>query len=509
VAQNGTGRRRGYADRSIDAFFPGTRGEQMEPSHAMRRDLVNIVLESLGEYGLTPLVLDMIKFLLKSAYEGLVLFDKDRKIQFMDKCSEKVFGLEPGTARNLEIKDLIPDEDIEGVLRTGIPKISIQEFKGQKRLILKLPIKKEGKVIGVLGRGVLHTFEEIENLNKEIGNLKARLAYYRGEVKQLNPARYTFNDVLGASEKFREAKELAIKAAATEVGVLLVGESGTGKELFAHSIHNASSRRNKPFIRINCPSIPFELAESELFGYEKGAFSGAKNEGKPGKFELAEGGTVFLDEVSSLPLSIQAKLLRVLQEKEIERLGGRNTIKLNFRLIAATNVNLRELVAVGRFRADLFYRLSGVPIGIPALRERTEDMDILVSFLLEQVNKRLDTGISRVADEALEIMMNYEWPGNIRELTNVLEQSVLSLQEGHTVIQSENLPSFVLGKNYALHGDICPLRNTLQDAERQAIKRALNVTGGNKRRAAKLLGIQRCVLYQKLKKYLPLEGCGV
>ncbi len=288
----------------------------MEPSHAMRRDLVNIVLESLGEYGLTPLVLDMIKFLLKSAYEGLVLFDKDRKIQFMDKCSEKVFGLEPGTARNLEIKDLIPDEDIEGVLRTGIPKISIQEFRGQKRLILKLPIKKEGKVIGVLGRGVLHTFEEIENLNKEIGNLKARLAYYRGEVKQLNPARYTFNDVLGASEKFREAKELAIKAAATDVGVLLVGESGTGKELFAHSIHNASSRRNKPFIRINCPSIPFELAESELFGYEKGAFSGAKNEGKPGKFELAEGGTVFLDEVSSLPLSIQAKLLECCRRKK-------------------------------------------------------------------------------------------------------------------------------------------------------------------------------------------------
>ena len=365
----------------IDEFFRGTRGELMEPSHAMKQDLVNIVLESLGEYGLTPLVLDMIKFLLKSAYEGLVLFDKDRKIQFMDKCSEKVFGLEPGTARNLEIKDLIPDEDIEAVLRTGIPKIRIQEFKGQKRIILKLPIKKRGEVIGVLGRGVLHTFEEIENLNKEIGNLKARMAYYKGEVKQLNPARYTFNDVLGASEKFREAKELAIKAAATEVGVLLVGESGTGKELFAHSIHNASSRRNGPFIRINCPSIPFELAESELFGYEKGAFSGAKNEGKPGKFELAEGGTIFLDEVSSLPLSIQAKLLRVLQEKEIERLGGRNTIKLNFRLIAATNVNLRELVAVGRFRADLFYRLSGVPIGIPALRERAEDMDILVSIL--------------------------------------------------------------------------------------------------------------------------------
>jgi len=476
----------------------------MELLDAMKQQLVNVVLESIDGYELTPLVLDMIKFLLKSVYEGLVLFDNERKIQFMDKCSEKVFGLEPGGARNLEIKDLIPDHEIETVLRTGVPKISIQEFKGQKRIILKLPLKKNGKVIGVVGRGVLHNFEEIENLNRKIEDLKAKIAYYKRKDKHTN-AHYTFDEVLGISKGFREAKELAIKAAGTEANILLEGESGTGKELFAHSIHNASRRRSKPFIRVNCPSIPFELAESELFGYERGAFSGAKNEGKPGKFELAEGGTVFLDEIGSLPLGIQAKLLRVLQEREIEKLGGGNTIKVNFRLIAATNVRLSELITTERFRADLFYRLDQVPIKIPPLRERSEDIALFIRYFLEKINRRLNTNISRISDEAFNIMTNYKWPGNVRELANVLEQSILNVRQGDA-IQPENLPSFIFEKSYSVNENDSSLKNVLLDAERQAVERALAITSGNKRRAAKLLGIQRCVLYQKLKKHRLCES---
>ena len=291
-----------------------------------------------------------------------------------------------------------------------------------------------------------------------------------------------------------------MRVAPTDATVLLEGESGVGKELFAHSIHNLSKRRNGPFIRLNCPSIPFELAESELFGYEKGAFSGARSDGKPGKFELGEGGTVFLDEVGSLPLSVQAKLLRVLQEKEIEKLGGRSTIKLDFRLIAATNINLRKLIEMGRFRLDLFYRLSTVPIRIPPLRERKEDIPYYIDYFLKQINKRLETKIDSICDDVLQIMINYDWPGNIRELTNVLEQYVLNATDGNMLLR-ENLPSNILEDSHKAPGSIFNLKNIVEEIEKETIKKALRITKGNKRRASKLMNIQRCVLYQKLKKY--------
>ncbi len=291
-----------------------------------------------------------------------------------------------------------------------------------------------------------------------------------------------------------------MRVARTDANVLLEGESGVGKELFAHSIHNLSRRANNPFIRVNCPSIPFELAESELFGYEKGAFSGARTEGKPGKFELSEGGSTFLDEVGSLPLGIQGKLLRVLQEKEMEKLGGKGTIKVDFRVIAATNVNLKGLVEQGRFRSDLFYRLNTVPIKIPSLRERKEDIPLYIDHFLKKISERLELDVRRVSDEALRIMMNYSWPGNIRELTNVLEQSLMNAVENGVVLP-ENLPSFVFEKNDQIAENDFSLKSILEQTEKQIIKKALYFTSGNKRKAAKLLEIQRCSLYQKLKRY--------
>ena len=311
---------------------------------------------------------------------------------------------------------------------------------------------------------------------------------------------YAFENLLGNSENFLRAKQTAMRVARTEANVLLEGESGVGKELFAHSIHNMSRRSSNPFIRVNCPSIPFELAESELFGYEKGAFSGARTEGKPGKFELSEGGTIFLDEVGSLPLSIQAKLLRVLQEKEIERLGGKSTIKVDFRVIAATNVNLSESVKQGRFRSDLFYRLNTVPIKIPPLRQRREDIPLYVEHFLQEISKRLNMPMRKMSEDALEIMMNYPWPGNVRELTNVLEQSLLNAMQNELIVP-ENLPPSVSEKIDLIMENKFGLKGILEEAEKQVIKRALDFTRGNKRRAAKLMEIQRCSLYQKLKKY--------
>ncbi len=473
----------------------------MDSLDSIRQDLVGVVLESIGEYKLTPLIIEMIRFLLRGIYEGLILVDKESNIQFMDKYTERFFGLKSGEGKDIHITDLIPDGGLEIVAKTGFPEIGqIKEVKGQKKIVSILPIKKDGEVLGVLGKAIVHKLEEIENLNKEIESLKVKISRYKEGVEEINLSHYTFENLLGISPRFMKAKQLAMKIAATDANVLLEGESGTGKELFAHSIHNLSRRRSKPFIRVNCPSIPFELAESELFGYDKGAFSGARDGGKFGKFELSEGGTIFLDEIGSLPLSIQGKLLRVLQEKEIERLGGRNTIKVNFRLIAATNANLSGLVSKERFRADLFYRLNTVPIKIPPLRERNEDIPLFVDYFLKEINKTLKTSVSDISDEGLQIMMDYGWPGNVRELANVLEQSILSVPQGH-IIKTENLPSFIFEKDYHINEDDFGLKSILRETERQAIKKVLSFTGGNKRKAASLLGIQRCVLYQKLKKY--------
>lgn len=464
-------------------------------------DLSGYVTKAIGNYELTPLILEAIAFLIKGFYEGLILIDPDGKIEFMDKYSEKFFDLKPGEAKNFHITDLMSDTELHTVARTGVPRIGqIQNVKGEKMIVSRLPIKKDGKILGAIGKVIFHKLEEIERLNCQIENLRQKIKYYKKGNKETNSSFYTFENLLGRTPEFLRAKEIAMRVAPTDATVLLEGESGVGKELFAHSIHNLSKRRNGPFIRLNCPSIPFELAESELFGYERGAFSGARVDGKPGKFELGEGGTVFLDEVGSLPLSVQAKLLRVLQEKEIEKLGGRTTIKLDFRLIAATNINLRKLIETGRFRLDLFYRLNTLPIRIPPLRERKEDILYYIDYFLKQLNKRLETKIDSISDDALKIMINYDWPGNVRELTNVLEQSILNVTNGNMIFP-DNLPSNILEKSYQIFDDKFNLKSILDKIEKETIKKALSFTNGNKRQASKLMDIQRCVLYQKLKKH--------
>lgn len=459
-----------------------------------------LVQDVIGPYPLTPLIKEMIAFLLKGICESLILVDKNGKIEYLDKFTENFFNIKRGEGKGLHITDLMPESRLHIAASTGMKEVGkIQKVRGEDKIVTRFPIKKNGNIIGAIGKIMFQKLEEIDNLNKEISSLKLRLNHYKKGLKDLNSAQYTFEDIVGLNEKFLRVKELAMRAALTESNILLLGESGTGKELFAHSIHNISPRKDKPFVRVNCATIPFELAESELFGYEKGAFSGARAEGKLGKFELSEGGTIFLDEISCLPSSIQSKLLRVLQEREIERLGGRNTIKVDFRLIAATNSSLTDMLAEGRFRSDLFYRISNVPIEIPPLRERKDDIIFYIEHFSRQINRRLQTDVKGISKEASEVMTHYRWPGNLRELMNVLEQTILRVMKGH--ITPEYLPSFLLGKDYDICESSSGLRSILEETEKQAIKRALNFTRGNKRKAAGLLGIQRPVLYQKLRKY--------
>jgi transcriptional regulator with PAS, ATPase and Fis domain len=312
----------------------------------------------------------------------------------------------------------------------------------------------------------------------------------------------------------RQVYEMVARVADSPSTVLITGESGTGKELVARELHRGSSRRDRPLIKVNCAAIPKDLVESELFGYEKGAFTGAVGS-KPGRFELADGGTLFLDEIGEIPVEMQVKLLRALQESEFERVGGIKTLRVDVRLIAATNRDLKALIADGRFREDLYYRLNVVPIALPALRERREDIPLLCAHFIEKYNRRLGKQVERVEDEALQVLMAYAWPGNIRELENLMERSVL-FADGPEILAS-SLPDALREKTpgtapIAAMGPLGAIaapsgasmkeivRHAQAELERELITRALEETGGNVTRAAKRLQISRKSLQVKMKE---------
>jgi len=467
-------------------------------------DPVEIIKEGLGNYPLSPIIAEAIKFILTNRYESLVVINEKGEIEFIDRPTEKFFNLSRGEAKGKKISDVIPFSELPEVVSTGKPHIGkVLTTRDRQTIISRFPLFKNGKLIGAFGRVILHSFEELERVRKEADQFRRDLLKAERKIKSEYQATYNFDHILGTSEKMREAKELAKRMSRTSSDILIQGESGTGKEMFAHALHNESKQKSYPFIKINCPAIPIELAESEFFGYEKGAFTGARQEGKPGKFELAEGGTIFLDEIGALSLSVQAKLLRVIQEREVERLGSKKPIKLNFRLITATNTDLKKLAEEGKFRFDLFFRLSKAILTLPPLRERREDIPTYVSHFLNILGKNTGTRIKTLSKEALEFLNLYDWPGNVRELANILEQSYYNM--GHDeVLMPHHLPKEIGTINESKHSlqeMDKPLQNILAEIEKENILKTLRYCNGNKRKTAHHLGIQRSTLYLKLKKF--------
>lgn len=324
---------------------------------------------------------------------------------------------------------------------------------------------------------------------------------------------FTFEDFIGGSKKIKEVVSRIEKVAATDSSVLITGESGTGKEMVARYIHELSDRKNGAFVKVNCGALTETLLESEMFGHEKGAFTGAVRQ-RLGRFELADGGTIFLDEIGEISLSTQVKLLRVLQEKEFERVGGEKTIKVDVRIIAATNKDLREEVRCGRFREDLYYRLYIVPIEIPPLRERREDIPELVQFFIKKHKERTRSSVENISEDAIRLLMRYSWPGNIRELENVIEQTLV-LSSGRT-IEAEDLPFHIKsplceqrnekGSIVSKYSQGMSLDDFLADVEREIIKETLLITNNNKAEASRLLGIKSSALQYKMAKYSLLEA---
>ncbi len=341
---------------------------------------------------------------------------------------------------------------------------------------------------------------ELRTLAEKLDLLENKLKFYEKELKHYQKYRYTFSNIIGQSPAILRTKGLAERAAHGKATVLLRGESGTGKELFAHAIHAASTRHDQPFVRVNCGAIPAELLEAELFGYEEGAFTGAKKGGKPGKFELANRGTIFLDEIGDLPLAMQAKVLRILQEKEVERVGSNRLQQLDIRVIAATHRDLEKMIGEGEFRRDLYYRLNVFTVTIPPLREREGDVMLLSEHLLAKFQHELGLSLRKLDRWVVELFQLYAWPGNVRELQNALERAINVAEGG--MIQLKDLPLYLQdleGRrgNTALQ----PLALELAEAERKAIIKALKTTGGNKTNAAEILGIHRTNLYRKMEKY--------
>ncbi|MGB9838986.1 sigma 54-interacting transcriptional regulator [Thermovenabulum sp.] len=444
----------------------------------------------------------LLEAIINSTQDAISVVDSEGKGILINKAYTNLVGLtkediigKPATV------DIAEGESVHyKVLKTRMPIKGVPMKVGPNKkevIVHAAPIIVNDQLKGSVA--VIHDVSEIKRLTEELDLTKRKLRHLE--------AKYTFDDIIGESPLIVEAKEAARSVALTNATILLRGESGTGKELFAHAIHNSSYRKHNQFVRVNCAALTDSLLGSELFGYAEGAFTGAKKGGRKGLFEEADGGTIFLDEISEIGLSHQAMLLRVLNEKEILRVGESKPVPVNVRVIAATNVNLERAVEEGRFRKDLYFRLNVFPIYIPPLRERKEDIPLLVEHFIKKYNQEYGRAVESIEKSALKSLMDYDWPGNIRELENVISRAIINMKTGESIIEKKHLPSFVGGyfeeklrivnsKNLNL-----PLKSLIEETEKEAIISALNKTGGNKHEAARILGISIRNLFYKIKKY--------
>ncbi len=437
----------------------------------------------------------------EQAYDGVMVVDSHGNITRITKSYCRFLNIEQEQAVGHHCTEILPKSRMHIVAQTGIAEIGeIMDINGKEAMVMRLPLREEGKIIGAVGKVMFRDVRELRTLAEKLDLLENKLKFYEKELKHYQKFRYTFSNIIGQSLSITRTKGLAEKAAQGKATVLLRGESGTGKEIFAHAIHAASTRLYQPFVRVNCGAIPSELLEAELFGYEEGAFTGAKKGGKPGKFELANKGTIFLDEIGDLPLTMQAKVLRILQEKEVERVGSNRLQQLDIRVIAATHQDLEKMIGKGEFRRDLYYRLNVFTVTIPPLREREGDVLLLSEHLLAKFQHELGLPLRKLDRRVIELFQLYAWPGNVRELQNAIERAI-NVVEG-SIIQLKDLPLYLQDLQGRRGNTLLqPLALEMAEAERKAILKALETTGGNKSNAAEILGIHRTNLYRKMEKY--------
>ncbi|WP_316570255.1 sigma 54-interacting transcriptional regulator [Neobacillus sp. YIM B06451] len=455
--------------------------------------------------------LNWLEEILNLSAERIVVTDRDGIIIYINEAYCEFLGTTVDKAMKRPVQEVIENTRMHIVSRTGQAEIAaVHHINGSEMIANRFPLIVSGELVGAVGTVMFKNPEELHLYKSKIQNLVEELKYYKTREESEFTSKYSFSDLIGMSRPFMEAKALAERISVSQSAVLLLGESGTGKELFAHSIHANSLRSAYPFVPINCASIPEHLLESELFGYEDGAFTGAKKGGKKGHFQLANRGTIFLDEIGDMPLAMQSKLLRVLQDKEIQAVGGQKSIPVDVRIITATNRDLEKMVDEGKFRQDLYYRLNVIKIEIPPLRKRKEDIEQIALKLVEKLEKRFHRKSVRLSQEVIRLLQQHSWPGNIRELENVLERCI-NVLDGN-VVMPNHLPLYLRDQETASFDSvpqpanpagtkIKPLKETIAEAEKQAILAALAAAEGNRQEAAKLLDIGKTSLYEKCRIY--------
>lgn len=446
---------------------------------------------------------------LESLCEGAIAIDRSGRVVYVnEKYLHSLRLNHVSEAIGRPIEEIIPNSQMRRVAETGVPiLLDIMELGGEPLVVTRMPIEDENRnVIGAIGFVLSDHLDNLKPLIARMGQLERDLRLAKRQLSQARTARFTFDDYVGTTAGIARAKELAARAARQSVTVLLSGETGTGKELLAQAIHNASSRADKPFVSVNVAAIPDTLVESEFFGAVAGAYTGADRKGRDGKFRTADGGTLFLDEIGEMPLQLQAKLLRALQEREIEPVGSDKVTKVDVRVIAASNVDLKKRVAEGTFRPDLYYRLNVLSIELPPLRDCADDLPEISVRLLDDIVQSGDYPNARLTPSGFAALARYDWPGNVRELRNVLERALILSDSGRLTGDdfARILPvgaEVRIVPSAASPGAVVPYAQAEAAFERRTLEGALAAANGQIAEAARMLGISRATFYKKLAKF--------
>lgn len=487
--------------QKFDAVISGAMAVEIARSHGMDAELVvsgkEAVFQAIQEAVRTARVAKQnqeeasrVKAIMDYAYEGIVAIDEKGLVTVFNQTAEQIMKVPAKAVLGRHISNILPQTGLLRVLESGEEELGeLQKINGVMVAKNRVPVKRKGQVVGAVA-----TFQNALKIQELEGRIREKI-YHKGLA-----AKYSFKDIIGTSKSIYETIEMTRKYSKVDSNILLIGETGTGKELIAQSCHRESQRRKGPFVAVNCAALPENLLESEFFGYVQGAFTGAAKGGKPGLFELAHQGTIFLDEVSEIPLKLQGRLLRVLQEREIMRLGDDRVIPVDVRVISATNKDLKQLAVRGDFRLDLLYRLDVLHLNIPPLRDRQGDILVLLKHFIAMYSSKFIKNIQQLSPEAQQLLTDYNWPGNIRELCNVCERLAV-LAEGPVVMKEDVLRVLDLGPR---------MTETEREAGKpasakkflalngQIIREALLKAEGNKTKAAHSLGISRTTLWRKL-----------
>lgn len=440
---------------------------------------------------------------LRASSDGVFVTDKLGCVQYVNETALKLLGSDIESVMGKSTEKLLRTSSLARVAKTGISEVDVCHINDRNCIVSNVPIKSDNNIesqpIGVVSTVYLDDNTLTEEITRKWFSLRQQVQYYRSELeKQVGSDTNKFVHIVSENDEFITIKKEAQRIAKSTSTVLLTGESGVGKDMFARAIHAASPRVRKPFVKVNCAAIPETLFESELFGYAPGSFTGASKKGKKGYFEQANQGTIFLDEIGDMPLSIQVKILQVLQDRQFTRVGGENAEKVDVRIITATNRNLRDAISKGTFREDLYYRLNVIELHLPPLRSRPEDILPLAETFIDKYNAILGTMISGMSNRVREVLQHYSWPGNIRELENAIERGANYVWEGE--IDIDHLPGHLLNSDKGV-AEPTSYKMALNDVNKEIIQDALQKSKGNKSAAARILKISRSAFYEKLAKY--------